>query len=239
MRIIILAGAVSLGIILFTVYTMMDAQISYSVTPMPEYNNLFTKDVQQKLHILTTIRSRNREPIATYTYENRFNICVSKILLSKDLPLKRLISFQNTFSFQSFNPFYADLPSFNFHMNIKASKSVSASIVHFKYSGNPGIAIKKNDSLYCYYLKFKTFSINYNDESDDILAYSDESVIPAGFAFVKKNSFLYVIIITEAEGKKALEPDLIYNIINKREVDERDNVLKPIKPPPRSVSHLF
>lgn len=215
MRMIFLAGIVSLGIILFTVYTVMDDQITCSSTPLSEYNSLFTKDAQRKLHVLVTKKSRNREPVSTYTYENRFNICVSKILLSKDLPLKDLISFQNKSSYQSLNQVYADLPGFNFRMNIKAGKCAVASAVHFMYSGDTDITIRKNDSLiYCYF-RFKTFSINYNDEPYDIIAYSDKSIIPAGFAFIKKNKFLYVIIITEAKGTKEMKPDLLYNITNK------------------------
>jgi hypothetical protein len=226
MRMIFLAGIVSLGIILFTVYTVMDDQITCSSTPLSEYNSLFTKDAQRKLHVLVTKKSRNREPISTYIYENRFNICVSKIVLSKDLPLKDLISFQNVSSYQSLNQVYADLPSFNFRMNIKAGKCVIASAVHFKYSGETAIAIKKNDSLlYCYF-KFKTFSINYNDEPYDIIANSDKSIIPAGCAFIKKGKFLYVIIITEAKEAKEMNPDLIYNITNKYAGDVREQRIK-------------
>lgn len=212
MRIVILAGMISFGGILFGVYTVIDNQITRSGIPLPEYNNLFTKDAQGKLHILVTTKSRNREPISTYTYENRFNICVSKILLPKNLPLKKLISFQNESSYELMNVVYADLPAFNFHMKVKAGKSILASTVHFKYSGDTIIPVKKNDSLFCYYFKFKTFSINYNNESYDIVAYSDKSTIPAGLAFIKKNRFLYVIIITEAKGAKETKSDLIYNI---------------------------
>jgi hypothetical protein len=219
MRIIILAGIVSMGIILFTIHTVMDAQITRSVTSLAEYNNLFAKDVQAKLHILATTTSRKREPISTYIYENKYNICVSKIILSKDLPLKELIRFQNESSYQPLDMFYADIPSFNFHMNIKAGKGAVASVIHFKYSGDSVVIVKKADSLFCYYLKFKTFSINYNNETDDILAYSDESIIPAGFAFIKKDRSLYVIIITGADGVKDMKPDLIYRITNKQTVD--------------------
>jgi hypothetical protein len=197
------------------IYTMLDDQETSSKIPLKEYNNLFSKETQDKLQILATVKSRNREPISTYIYDTRFNLCVLKVILFKNSDLKNVIKYQNRTSYKTLNATYSGLPSSNFDMSIKAGKSVIVSLLYFKFSGDSIKSIVKNDSLYCYYLKFKTFSINYNNEPYDVIGNADESNIPASIAFKKRGDFLYIIIITVAKGKEELQPGLLYSLINK------------------------
>jgi hypothetical protein len=72
----------------------------------------------------------------------------------------------------------------------------------------------KNDSLLCYYYKYKTFSLNYDNQGDthDLLANAEDTTIPADIEFIRKDSVLYILILTVANDKGQLAPDLLYSL---------------------------
>lgn len=197
------------------IYAWINDHETSSKIPLAEYNNLFNQDAQGKLQILATVISRNRKPVSTYVYDKRYNICVFKVILLKDSDLKSIINYQNETSNKSLNAVYSNLPSFNFGMSIRIGKSVTVTTVHFRFNGDSIKLVAKNDSLNCYYYKFSSFSINYNDEPYDIVAKADRPSIPASLIFKKKGKVLYVILMSVAEGREVMRPDLLYNIINK------------------------
>jgi len=195
------------------IYTMIDDDETSSKVPLTEYENLFNKDAQGKLNILATVKSKNRQAVSTYVYDKKYNLCVFKVILSKNLELTRIIDYKNESSSKSLNAAYEGLPCFNFDMSIKAGKSVPVSSIHFKSNGDSIKYIARNDSLVCFYYKFKSFSINYNDEPYDIIATADQSNIPADILFKKRGKVLYIIIMTIAEGKEEMQANKLYTII--------------------------
>lgn len=197
------------------IYTAIDDKETSSKISLTEYNELFYKEAQSKFKILATVESKNRPPVSTYVYDKSYNICVFKVILIKNSPLKNIINYENGTSNQSLNAVYADLPSFNFDMHIKVGRSVNVTNVKFKFHGDSIKLIEKNDSLYCYYFKFKSFSVNYNDEPYDIIANADQSNIPASILFKKKGKVLYLILMSVADEKKEMQPNLLYRITKK------------------------
>jgi len=197
------------------IYTMIDDHETSSKIPLMEHYNLFTKEAQNKLELLATTTSRNRETTSSYIYDKVFNVFVLKVILTKNNSLKNIINYQNESSHVTMNAVYSGLSNYNMKMNIKSGASVTTSTVHFKFNGDSIKSIVSNDSVYCYYYKFSTFSINYNDEPYDIIAKAYQSNIPASLIFKKKGKFLYVIIMTVAKGKEEMQPDQLYNIISK------------------------
>jgi hypothetical protein len=217
-RLIVVIALISiflLAIFSKIVYTMINDHETSSKVPLIEHYNLFTKEAQNKLELLATTTSRNRETTSNYVYDKTFNVFVLKVILANNNGLKDIISYQNESSHVTMNAVYSDLSNYNMKMKIKSGKSVTASTVHFKFNGNSIKSIASNDSLYCYYYKFSTFSIGYNNEPYDIIAKADQSNIPASLIFKKKDKFLYVIIMSVAKGKEEMQPDQLYNIINK------------------------
>jgi len=197
------------------IYTLIDDQLKTSKIPLTEYNNLFTDDAQGKLQILATVKGRNRPPVSTYIYDKRFNICVFKVILTNNSTLGKIINYKNGTS--SSNLFVANggLPCFNFDMKINEGRIANVSTINFKSDGDYIKSILNNDSLRCYYYRFETFSISYNNGFYDILAKADQSTIPASVMFMKKGKFLYIIIMSIAEGKEEMQPDLLYSLVNK------------------------
>lgn len=195
-------------------YTIISDDETFSTKPFKEYNNLFTKKEQNKLIVLATTTSKNRYGVSDYRYNNDFNLLVYKVKLATNKDLKYLIKIQNESSYQSLNAVYSKLPSFNFDFKIKAGKSVFVSIVNFKFTGDSVYTIENNNISY-YYFKFKTFSINYNDEPYDIVANADDSLIPVELLFKKINNYLYLFCLSAANEKGEMKSDLLYNMINK------------------------
>ncbi len=197
------------------IYTLIYNQETSSKIPLTEYNNLFTNDTQGKLQILATEKGRNRPPVSTYVYDNRFNICVFKVILANNSTLRKIIGYKHATSYGNLFVANGGLPCFNFDMKISEEKVSKVSVVDFKFDGDSIKSIVNNDSLRCYYYKFETFSISYNNGLYDILAKADHSTIPASVMFVKKGKFLYIIIMSIAEGKEEMPPDILYSLINK------------------------
>jgi uncharacterized membrane protein YkgB len=101
-------------------------------------------------------------------------------------------------------------------MNIRVGNTDTISKVNFKFSGDLIKPIVKNDSLLCYYYKFKTFSLSYNNQDDtyDIIAKANDSALPANIEFIRKGKILYILILTTANGTEQMPPELLYNITN-------------------------
>lgn len=204
------------GIFLTMTYTLVDDWPQSSKVPLVEHYNLFTKEAQSKLQLLATTTNRNRETTSSLVYNKKFNLFVLKVILTGDQSLKNVIKYNNESSHVSLNAFYAGLPGTNMDMKLKSGKSVLVSSVKFKHSGDLIKLIQESDNFYCYYYKFKTFSVNYNDEAYDIVAKADNAELPASLAFIKKGKFLYIAVMTVANGKEEMDSKLLYDIIDTR-----------------------
>jgi len=196
-------------------YTIIDENAEIIDAPIAEYHNLFTPEAQHKLQIIVSGKSKNRGITSSYVYDKKFNVFVFKVHLSTtNNNLQRLVSYQNESTYKSMNALYEELPSFNFNMSLKAGEIPIVSHVYFKHFGDSTKTVLGNENLLCYYFKFRTFSINYNDEPYDIIAKADKN-IPASILFYKKNNVLYVLLLTVATGKEEFQPDLLYNMIKR------------------------
>ena len=155
------------GIVLFIfgsmIYTLIEDDGATSHAPLPEYHNLFSRETQSKLNLLITTKGNNRGISSSYVYDSRFNIFVYKVVLKNKLSLKEIIKYKNEGSSSNIFVINGGLPSFNFDMKINAGKINPVSTVKFKFDGDSIKSIVDNDTLRCYYYKFETFSINFND----------------------------------------------------------------------------
>ena len=195
-------------------YALLDDWPTVSHSSLPEYKSLFSKQAQSKLEIIATTTSKKSLPTSSYVYDNQFNIFVYKEYLSDNSGLTNIMTYQNASDISS-NAIYCELPSTDFTMRKKIGKSEAVSSVHFSFSGDSIKSIVKNDSLYCYYFKFKTFTINYNLEPYDIIAKADKSNIPGSVAFIKKGKTLYIIVMSVTEHGQQMQQNLLYSMINK------------------------
>jgi hypothetical protein len=194
------------------VYKMISNWPVLSNTPIKEYNSLFTKEALNKLKIFENIISKNRPAISSYIYDKTYSITVTKVDLTKSSTLVNMIDYRNGISNKFLNAVYTDLPS-TFDLSINTDKPTNVSTIHFKSDGDTIKLVVKTDSIYCYYYKFKTFSITYNNEVYDIVGIADESNTPASLAFVKKNNELYVILMFVKEGEERMKENQLFSIL--------------------------
>jgi hypothetical protein len=183
-------------------------------TSIARYDGLFAKQAQNQLRISSTIISKHRQPESLYLYEGKYHVMVYSVLLSNPLKVANIVNYIDRSSSPNLNADYGFRSRFNYDMTVREGGVGTISKVNFRFSGDLIRTIVNNDSLLCYYYKFKTFSINYDKQGDtqDLLATAEDSTIPADIEFIRKDSILYILILTTANGKEQPAPDLLYNI---------------------------
>jgi hypothetical protein len=213
--------AYTLGFIFLTIfstliYTMVRSGFDTSKNTLPEYNALFAPNALPKLKVLSTYKSNIRQATSSYIYDDKFNVFVYKIILSKEVSLKNLISCKNEglSIFQDLN-ITSGLPSLGFQMKINSWQTSKVSSIELVSAGDSIQSIIMNDSLFCYYLKFKKFAIGYNNSAYDIVGYADKLGVPISLAFIEKKNFVYGVLMSKAEDSANMQPDLLYSIIKK------------------------
>ncbi len=189
-----------------------------SDVPLPEFNNLFTKETQSKLNGTTVFYSKVKQPESRYTFDNNFRIEVYKLILSQDKPLTQLLNFQNKHSsndFDGFDQAFGDVTQME--LARASGKLGSISNIKVTYQAILFKPIAENDSVACYFLKTNNFSIGYDDTSDyDILGNSKNSTdVELGLAFVKKHTSLYIIMLLTKDKNQSIPPDMLYSFIQK------------------------
>lgn len=215
-RLVIIICSIGLaGMFLEIFYTIIEDGSEVTNSPIGEYQNLFTSEAQGKMQIQSSVFSRNRGPSSTYVYDDKFDLFIYKVRLSNnsgDLNLNQILKMRKEITSISMNAVYSELPSYNFEMRLKGEKVLPASIIYFSQSGDALQNIAENDSLFCYYSRFKTFSVKFDDEPYDVIAEANRSA-PLSILFLKRNKFVYIMLLTVAKGKEEMKPDLLYNMI--------------------------
>ncbi|TSJ42673.1 hypothetical protein FO440_00330 [Mucilaginibacter corticis] len=210
-----------LGLILAIIFGNMiyiavsDQSVSAKIS-LPEFDTLFTKEARNKLQINRTLKTRNREPVSTYVYDNKFQVIVIKVRLLHNLSLHQILNLKNETSNQRMNAVYSSLPSNNsMTINLKAGKEIMASTVHFDFNGGIMNTVMESGNVYCYSYSFDSFSIRYDDEPYDIVATGDKKLSQIQTAFIKKDKSLYIILLNADDPKIQMEPNLLYSMIKK------------------------
>jgi len=197
-RTITLMGIIMLCyIVLRETYAIIhDFQITKK-TSIARYDDLFTKQTQNQLRIYSTIISKHRQPESLYLYKGKYHIMVYSVLLSNRLKMANIVNYINESSKINLNADYAFRSRFNYDMKVREGGAGTISKVNFRFSGDLIRSIVKNDSLLCYYYKFKNFSLNRDNQCDtfDVLANAADTIIPANIEFIRKDSILYILIL--------------------------------------------
>ncbi|WP_158989842.1 hypothetical protein [Mucilaginibacter sp. L196] len=198
------------------IYTAIHDPQTTTKTQIRSYDNLFAKQIQGQLRFYSTIISEHRQPESLYIYNGKYHIIVYSVLLSHALKIGNIVNYTNESSRININAIYNDRFGLNYEMNIRVGNTDTISKVNFKFDGDLIKPIAQNDSLLCYYYKFKTFSLSYNNQDDtyDIIAKANDSAIPANIEFIRKGKILYILILTTANGTEQMPPELLYNITN-------------------------
>ena len=115
---------------------------------------------------------------------------------------------------------YEVLDQRNYRLKQKSGRQSSVSDLHLTLNGNSIKTIVKNDSVASYYLKFKDFSLKYGlDDDVDIYAkygareFSSVNPIPINLLFLKRNKFVYFIVLSVYNLNMPLHEDTLYRLL--------------------------
>lgn len=186
----------------------------YSKNAPQEYLDLFSNQTQQQLICDSTVKCKNRDLI-TLLHNEQFDIQISKLDISGDLPLNKVVSEAFTTSEQSLNLYYTDYFSNKlFSINYRLGPKEKATKLYFNIEGDNSGVVEKNDHLAYYYSTFKNFSIRYKKEGKiDIFGKARKKNVPVEIMFLKRNSDLYFIVLANINNSANLDKYALYNLI--------------------------
>lgn len=192
--------------------TISRDKVTWSKTSIPAYDSLFSTATQKELHVLSTVKSKLREPESSYFLESGFNIFVYRVTFKDENFNHNFIKISKGLSDNKNSEVYSELPSSGFEMFKKEGKIDSITNVNIKYYGDDFKILKKDSSTLCYYVLFRSLSISFDEEPFDIVANANKS-ISANLAFIKQGQFLYIILMTPSNDNK-VKSDQLYKILS-------------------------
>jgi len=199
-------------------YVMLRNGFNISRKPLSEYNNLFAVEVQDKLQEPYVYKSKIREPESNYILPDDFHLTVKKIDLRFDKSLSEIIKLEYKQSQHIEQPFSSYSEDSRLNLQATEREIDTVSTISLRYQGISIITMAKNDTLVCYYLRFKRISISYDGNSySDIWGESQgatDAVI--SLAFLKKKKSLYIIMLFKTKDEnRDFQPDMLYSLIKK------------------------
>jgi len=198
---------------LVKIYTTISKdETTWSATSIPAYDSLFSKATQKELHILSTVKSKRRQPESSYRLDSGYNLFVYRVIFKTAIVRRNFINVREGRSDHNNSEVYSTLPSSRFEMFKKEGAIDSISNVNLKYYGDDLQIIKKDSSIFCYYVLFKSLSISFDEEPFDIVANANKS-IPAEIAFMRKGQYLYIILMTSENKITKIQPNQLLNML--------------------------
>ena len=216
-QVIVLSLIFPAGIMLWLFYSLIREGADISHQSIPEFSNLFTKETQDKLQTPITFRSKIRQVETNYLFGKNFHVTVSKVILTEDKSLKNIILEKDEPASKDFDVFSEVIDNSHFSLIQYSNKIELVSDLDFTYAGDSINTLAKNDSLYCFYLAAKTFSIAFNGGAAKGFwgGAKGTNKMPLCVAFIKKKKNLYFIVLASNDGENKLEPNLLYQMIQK------------------------
>jgi hypothetical protein len=192
-----------------------------TITTCPEdYSNLFNEN--KDLVFNETDISKTRNPIAQFTYNNKFRMFVYRVNSARPISLDTGINDSYIGENMSHNFIYGRFGEFDqFDFLFKRGTQDKVSKVYLNIQGLQTQTIKKNGTLAYYYSRFRNFSIKYNSEAaQDFFgsvkdSVSDNVSIPIEIMFLERKKNLYLVILTSTNNKIDLAPGTLMNLIKK------------------------
>lgn len=211
------AGLFMLAMIAWVVINAVRNGFDLSHSPLAEHTALLTDSVKSKLPIAYVYKSKIQGAQSNYNFENGFHLTIYQVALKEAKPLGQLLKLNDqrpSRTSEVISP-YAETPFLT--MTKSTSEVDEVSSVNFRYLGPAITSLVQNDSLAYYHLKFKKFSISYDDDGNDVWGLSKTSApCSISLAFIKKRKTLYIIMLYKNENQDIEFPaDKLYNMLKK------------------------
>ena len=195
-------------------YAAISNQERLSYNSPSAYNNLFTAAANPKVQLFATITSRTRHPESEYVCNKKYNLFITRFNIRDDFGLQKNLNVENEEThLDKSKEVSLPLKSFDFKLAILSEKIPTATNVVLKIGGSNVKVITDSTNKKFYYIRSKTFSVALNSTIDYLFSESVKEN-PACVAFIKKDKFLYMVIMTVATGKEEMTPIQLDEILN-------------------------
>ncbi len=227
---IIIIGAIIVLLLVFNAI-IKDAnetmsQIDFSEKNFDKEDSLILKkEILNKIKVETVIKSKKRNILKFYKYDNKYNFYVTKIDLKNDIALDEIISFNNELSSQDSFVSYLRLTSKkSYDIMFKEETSSPVSKIIFSVSGDEK-QLKKvvhNEDFVSYSVPLTTMSLQYESKNNpiDVFVFANGSnllfrkKIPFVVSFYKKEKSIYLLLMTPIEKETKMNASVLEGIIN-------------------------
>ena len=201
------------------------SQIDFSEKNFDKEDSLILKkEILNKIKVETVIKSKKRNALKLYKYNNKYNFYFTKIDLKNDIALDEIISFNNELSSQDSFVSYLRLPSKkSYDIMFKEETSSPVSKMIFSVSGDEK-QLKKvvhNEDFISYSVPLTTMSLQYESKNNpiDVFVFANGSnllfrkKIPFVVSFYKKEKSIYLLLMTPIEKETKMNSNFLEEII--------------------------
>lgn len=190
----------------------------YSAKEPVEYAKLLKSS--RSLIFDKSLINKNRSPISQYIFEKIYHIDLYKLKIADTLPLKALIIENQKNEHITYGWPYNIIDSYNsYQISCRVFFRDTVSKIYLNLFGNRTHVIRKNDSLIDYYSLFRNFYIKYspNGKQDFYGSIKDtlsSVTVPIEIMFLRRNTNLYIILMTPIHNNVKLIPGTLLKLIN-------------------------
>ena len=186
-----------------------------------EDSNLISEKYRSSLKVNEVYRSKVRNPISLVYFGQEYNLIIYKIDLIKDISLKFIFNTEIKSVDQSTGYTYSIIgQNIYFNFKYKAGLIQPVSKIFLTLSGDSLQTVCENDSILSYHLLCNNFSIRYAEKGpiDIFVGGKDRSLwtttlIPMDLLLLKRNSAIYLLVMTPNNPKSNISHDLLYDVI--------------------------
>ena len=162
------------------------------------YIDIFLKTKSDLIKSDLTYFSKNRLPVATFNYDEKFKIIMCKFNISDKPKIDELVNINLGKSRRAFGITYNSILSlnqFNFELNTE-SKMEKCNRINLSIFGDSINKTRIKDDILDYYLTLDHLSIKLNGEKDsEIFVSKKQKAVPSEILFLKKHGHLFAVVM--------------------------------------------
>lgn len=193
--------------------------ISYKLSP--EDSSLIDSSYWKKIKVDAVFRSTKRLPVSFLSVNKQYSLIINQLVVDKNVQLNNLFKIEHRNQFSSVGYVYSAIminPLFEFKYYSDTVKFVEN--IHLSFYGDSIETKYLRDSVLAYRFLCKSFSLRYQvgNPIDIIMErkpgfLGKNSGINTEILFLKRNSSVYLFILTPIENNFLLPKDLLYRIL--------------------------
>ena len=185
-----------------------------------EHSGLISPDYTGKIQVKEVRKSKVRNPFSLVVLDQKYNLIIYKIDLSKDNMLRNVISAKHGNVNESAGPLYRSLQVAGLKYKINAAPAKPVDHVFVALAGDSLKVSWLNNECVLYYLVCDKLSIKYGEnESNDIfiegptIGPTATRQIPMNIMFLRKDQSLYFIVMAPRLPHNTMPPNLLSKVI--------------------------